>query len=394
LIGCSSAPVDEPIDPCAWTTSTGRASCGARPPAHRVAPQRIERWVVQNSAFVETGGDGAMRELAWDVPPTDFRDHFIHLALETEHIANASAFELLLGDGASYFRFNLRSTQGQQYLRDGEHDALTISWSGASVVGTPSRERITHVALRVVDNGAPVRIAFDGVALVREPIDRYPRGVLSFTFDDNWSDMITEAAPLLDRNGFAATAYVIVQYVGMPGRASLFELQERHARGWDIAAHSYAIHTHELRWPELDPIALEDDIVDSRAWIIEHGFTGADHCAYPGGTFTGTHAIAALVDRYFASCRTIYQRNREGFLPASAQRLRVFYVTSGTTLAAAKAAVDDAAANREWIILVFHKLVDAPKLSTEWAKTDFAQLVEHVASTAIPVETVTRVLEP
>jgi hypothetical protein len=81
------------------------------------------------------------------------------------------------------------------------------------------------------------------------------------------------------------------------------------------------------------------------------------------------------------------------YLPADSLKLRVFYVTNTTTLARATAAVDNARANREWIVLVFHQLVASPPaVSTEWSAADFATLVAHVASSGIPVKTVGQVL--
>jgi peptidoglycan/xylan/chitin deacetylase (PgdA/CDA1 family) len=403
---CASTPEDAvpedavPEDPCPWTTSTGRKSCGARPPASRVAPQPIALQVMHfdSPMRADTDGAGAERTLAWSgLEPIDFTNHMIQLSLKTQNIAHAATFELVLGtDGfANAFVFTLRSQQGQLWITDERWVTPSLSWSPNSTIGTPSRARITDIMLRVTDDAtSAVTVELNGIALVREPVSRYPRGVLTFNFDDNHESMITEAAQRLDARGFTATAYVIVGNIGEPLRATLPQIQERHARGWDIAAHSFTFAAHNMRWPTIPYEVLEDDIVSSREWLMANGFTGYDHCAYPGGDFTngGTTDVLSLVDRYFTSCRTIFQRQREAVPPADAHKLRVFYVTKTTTLAAAKDAVDDAVAAREWIIVVFHRLVENPAVSTEWRTSDFDALVDHVAASGIAVESVTKVL--
>ena len=350
---------------------------------------------------VDTDGIGTERAVAWSNMSIDFTGHMIQLSLRSANIARAARFDLLLGtDGLSNaFVFTLRSQQGQQWITDGRDVSFSVSFSPNSIIGAPDRARITDIALRITDDASmPVAIDLAGIALVPEPLARYPRGVLSFTFDDNHDTMITEAAPRLDVLGFRATTYVIIDQIDLAARASLVQLQDRQARGWDVALHSFTSYAHNERWTTLPPETLEDDIVDGRAWLMANGFAGYDHCAYPGGDFTasmgdGTTDVLAIVDRYFTSCRTIYQRQREAVPPADAEKLRVLYVTSSTTLDAAKRAVDNAIAAREWIIVVFHRLVDTPSLSTEWSKSDFAAFVDYVAQTGIPVEPVTRVLE-
>ncbi|MDQ3338174.1 MAG: polysaccharide deacetylase family protein [Myxococcota bacterium] len=399
---CASSPEDTiPEDPCPWTTSTGRKSCGARPPAKRVAPQPIARQLMhfETPMRADTDGEGTERTFSWaGLEAIDFSNHMIQLSLKTQNIARAAKFELVLGtDGfTNAFVFTLRSQQGQLWITDGRWVTPSLSWSPSSTIGAPSRARITDIMLRVTDDASstPVTVELDGIALVREPVARYPRGVLSFTFDDNHDSMITEGAPRLDARGFLATAYVIIGNIDEPLRATLPQIQERHARGWDIAAHSFSFAAHNMRWTTMPYEVLEDDIVSSREWLMAQGFNGYDHCAYPGGDFTngGTTDVLSLVDRYFTSCRTIFQRQREAAPPADAHKLRVFYITNSTTLTAAKAAVDDAIRAREWIIVVFHKLVENPAVSTEWRTSDFAAFVDHVAASGITVEPVTKVL--
>jgi hypothetical protein len=94
---------------------------------------------------------------------------------------------------------------------------------------------------------------------------------------------------------------------------------------------------------------------------------------------------------YFTSCRTIYAGQQELFPPSDSRRLRVGYVTQTVPLTTAEQWVDEARANHEWLILVFHRLSDSPAASTEWRTQDFQALVEHVAASGLPVATVSNV---
>ncbi|MBA2543993.1 MAG: IPT/TIG domain-containing protein [Deltaproteobacteria bacterium] len=406
---------------CPWTTTTGRRSCGAAPP-RELAQQTIAAWlnegsgftadgagpasvddrdfiIGERSAWVETDGFGTPRMLRASVAPTDLTGHLVKVWVKVGNVASAAAIELWLGDAglASAFRFRLQSSQGQQWITDGDWVAFTVSWSSAnySTVGTPNRAAIREIGFRVVDDqtGVPVRLHANGVALVPEPVQRFPAGVLSFTFDDNWAMMAGVGAQTLAQYGYPATAYVIVDHVDKQDRTSLGELHQLQESGWDVAAHAFTSVHHDARLTTLAADVVEDDFVDSRAWLMSNGFGGYDHCAYPGGEFdSATGNILPIAARYFTSCRTIYQRQREAAPPSDPLKLRVLYVTSGVPLAAVTAAVDQARANYEWIILVFHQLVDAPTDLTQWATTDFQQLVDHVAASGIAVDTVTGVL--
>jgi hypothetical protein len=193
-------------------------------------------------------------------------------------------------------------------------------------------------------------------------------------------------------HGFAGTEYTIMDTVGIDHRATLADLQRLQSKGWDIAVHANTDLHHFARYPALSATVVEDDMVDARAWLIEHGFKGFDHCAYPGGDFTGGPNVLQLADRYFSSCRTIYNAQRETYPPSDRRKLRVFYITSAVTLAQAEQAVDAARAAREWLIVVFHEIVPTPTKTIQWPTADYATLVEYVAASGIAVKPVTKVL--
>lgn len=408
---------------CLWTTTSGRRSCGAAPPG-QVAEQPIDAWLTKfevphgfipdvamrcdladtsdfvlghESVWLETDGAGtvaSIRRLGGDA--LDFRDRMFKIWVKVDNVAHLAAFDVWLGDSglSNAFKFRLRSTQGQQWTTEGDWVAFTVPWSPV-IAGSPDRGSITDVMIRAADDatGEPVRLHVNGIALVPEPVERYPKGVVSFTFDDGWESALPGERLLRDR-GLTGTAYVIVDSVGEKDRASLADLEELDAAGWDIAVHSYTDQHHFDRFPNVPASELEDDLVDARAWLIEHGFDGYDHCAYPGGEFTGATDVLGIAGRYFTSCRTVFEKQQETYPPADGRKLRVLLVTSGVSLATVEQTVQEAKRNREWLILVFHELAPVPTRSTEWPTADFATLVDYVANSGIPVQSVATVLTP
>jgi peptidoglycan/xylan/chitin deacetylase (PgdA/CDA1 family) len=404
---------------CTWTTSTGHVSCGAAPPG--IAPeQAIAAWITQmdpgsgfvanpgitnlddtsdhaigtQAAVVETIGTGATRTLAkTGMAPIDFTGKVARLWLKVDGVDHLGELQVQLGDSnlANAFTFNLRGGQSRQWFADGDWVSVAVPWLPDSVAGTPDRSRITDVMVKVADDasGAHVRLHLNGIALVAEAPPGYGSGVISFTFDDNFDTMVTVGAPILAAHQFPATAYVITDQVDKDGRAKLADLTALQDAGWDISAHALTQVDHALNYTQLDPGEVEDDMVGTRAWLIAHGFKGYDHCAYPSGEFTPE--VLALAGKYFTSCRTIYSAQQELFPPSDSRRLRVGYVTQTVPLAAVEQWVDEARANHEWLVLVFHRLTDTPSVSTEWRTSDFQALVDHVAACGLPVESVTSV---
>lgn len=416
---------------CPWTTSSGRRSCGAVPPSV-TQPQTVSAWLTQfdaghgfvanvdgagaslladtsdrvlgtQSAWIQTDGAGTPRTLSKiGMTPIDFTDQDLKIWVKIDNVAQLTTLDVSLGDNhlANAFRFRLRSTQGQQWMTEGDWVSFAIPWTASnySLVGSPNRAAITDVMIRAVDDatGSPVRVHLNGLALVAQPITRFPKGVISFTFDDNFATMVDPASTLLAQHNFPATAYVIVDMLGSSNRATLAQLHGLAGSGWDISAHAYKDSRHGARYTTLTAAEVEDDMVDSRAWLITNGFRGYNHCAYPGGAFRSASSadVLALAGRYFTSCRTIYQRQHETSPVSDARKLRVLYVTNTVTLESVKRAVDEAQTSREWLIMVFHDVVATPAVSTQWGTADFSELVDYVAASGVPVRTVDAVLLP
>ena len=355
------------------------------------------------------------------------------LTFKIENPNEVAGFQLYLGDAtlANYYKWEMKSSQGQQWATDGEWVTIALSWGDATTTGTPNRASITSAQYRIVDtaSGTGVTAYLNEISLVAEPA-AFASGVVTFTADDGWAAQHTVMRPALDKYRYAACAYLISDLVGGSGRVTATHVRRMRDSGWDVGLHAYLDTTHSASWAGVTDAELVADIARQRAWTLEQfGAYGAAHAALPLGEFqprttlTGAHTLPAatltvastagfpdtgtiilpdnqkvaytgktsttftgcsggsgsqldaarvaqygsphtaisVARRYLATVRTISQATHETWPPADPHRLRVTYVTgtsSGTTLVAAKAAVDRAKANKEWLIFVFHDFVE------------------------------------
>lgn len=104
------------------------------------------------------------------------------------------------------------------------------------------------------------------------------------TFDDGYLDNYTTAFPILRREGFTATVFMVSSYIGGENFLSWPQLKELVASGWEIEGHT---DTHPYL-SKIDGISLLHELKSSKE-LLEHrlGKT-VDFLAYPYGDFDST----------------------------------------------------------------------------------------------------------
>jgi peptidoglycan/xylan/chitin deacetylase (PgdA/CDA1 family) len=272
------------------------------------------------------------------------------------------------------------------WLQGGAWQTLSFSFGSAHVMGKPDRARIDSLGWVLRDNadpsGARPLVAYWSRL---SAVDESPRGVVSLTFDDGYDEHFQIAAPLLARHGFRGTAYVMPEQVGEPGYMTLEQLRELRDRyGWDVAAHHFTPFT------DLSPEDLEALVRRTQTWLIDHDFgAGARHLAYPLGKQEPLHVLP-LARRFFDTAR-LASAAPETLPPGDPWRLRAMNVTKDTSPEEVRAAVRRARENHEWLILMFHWLVDQPEWITQYGVGDFGRLLEAIAQEGVAVRPVSDV---
>jgi peptidoglycan/xylan/chitin deacetylase (PgdA/CDA1 family) len=355
----------------------------------------------------EYGGDGARRwvrgttpgngttallanRIPYD-PPLDFTGRFVEVEVKVEDMARLNGMEFRLSsDGlrSDYFTFGvpLFADAPYNWLQDGAWQTLTFSFGAAVVTGAPDRARIDSIGWVLRDNAdpsgeRPLVAYWGGLAAVEEPA----RGIVSLTFDDGYDEHYQLAAPLLAEHSFRGTAYVMPDQIGQPGYMTLAQARELKERyGWDVAAHHFKPFT-EFAAPELEALLRR-----TQAWLTEQGFGhGARHVAYPLGK-QDPRVVVPLARRFFDSAR-LASAAPETLPPGDPYRLRAMNVTRETTPELVQAAVRRAHEHHEWLILMFHWLVEKPEWSTQYAISDFRRILDAIDAEDVRVWPVSQV---
>lgn len=322
---------------------------------------------------------------AVDVSTSHFR-----VWVKCDSPTNLSNLTLYLGTGG-FAAFKVAFFNEAVKLADGWMQ-VDFNLDGASTTGSPDLTAITDWQIRVIDDGTPVTVFLNGIAIIERP-DPFPVGVVSITFDDSHDTDYTEARKKLDEYDYPATSYVLVPRIGTANRltlAQLHDLQDTH--GWEIGGHAYTENAHGasgVGFSGLSAADLDDELQNLKSWLLSNGFANPDHLAYPQGDVDAD--VESAVRKYFRSGRYQVTRPRQVWPSARPTLIRADGVTSSDDATSLNALVDTAYDNRTWMIFNFHKLVAAPSASTEFSISEFSTFVDYLNTKGIPVMTVGQV---
>lgn len=317
------------------------------------------------------GQAGALR----GITTKDFsRDHF-RLRIRSSDWANVTACDILfMNDSGSVNTYRLPLTQYVQDRPDNEWVEVAFTRQRFVSGGTPDWSTIQYILVRAqATAGQTPTVWFDALASYKQP----PKGFVSFTCDDGWASQYTQMYPRLAAKGWRATHFTIPALLGTTGYSTTAQVDELHGNGWEIAGHGATALNALTAGQRLA------DLSATRSWLDARGYRGRDLYAYPEGRCS--QAVQADVARYFSWARSIdYLNQPVGYV--NPLRVNGFTPSNTTPVQQLKDAVDSAAANGEWLILGFHKLLDDTTGDPIAVLTsDFQALLDHLATVDVTV---------
>jgi peptidoglycan/xylan/chitin deacetylase (PgdA/CDA1 family) len=362
---------------------------GAAPPARISAAGGIDQddeyHLFEGSSLrFGTDGDGAnVHAGLTGLDPIDIDGKAVVIWVRVDHVEHLNELRLYFGNDREFSdRVVYMIDRDRTQLVDDTWLRVTLPPGEGQAWGNPDRKRMTAIQLWVNDRGtAPVQVWFDGLGLLAQPEEAQ----LVFTFDDGWRDQFTAAAPVMARYGFAGTAYIIPDLIDTDQYMTRDEVHRlRNEYGWSIGAHELTPLT------EGTPVERAERMDRLVGWFEEEGIgsEGID-LAYPNGLFD-SHLLPLVAGR-FRSARTIAEFG-ETIPPGDEYRIRVFNVVRQVTVDQLTQVVVRAQANRELLVLVFHRVLDGVDAETVIAPAQFERMVEAIAASGIQVVPISEVI--
>lgn len=353
-----------------------------------------DRIVGDRAATISTNGTGGTGYIQKTGLNLDLTGQGLVFWVKATNIASIRAVTLNIGntDTLAPGWFGSLPVQGgdKAQATENEWTPIYFSMGNAGVnQGVPALSPVTAIRITLQDvAGMPApTLKLGGMGTFTDRSPAYPGGVISLTFDDTWASHATAAAKMATY-GFPGTEYLIQSRVGTAGNLSMQQIRMlKEVYGWEIGSHATndAAHTdwttQTLEW-------VDAELAAQKEWQHQNSLP-TDTFAYPIGPFSAD--IARLAGKYYASARSTYPWTNSPAKP-SPHRLSCYVVAASTTLDVAKTYVDRVKANGGWPVLMFHNLVESNPTGNDWLLSDFNALIDHIAASGLPVDTVGNVI--
>lgn len=241
--------------------------------------------------------------------------------------------------------------------------------------------RVFHLLNKVgtltIDNASLVKIASSNTGV-------FSTGAVTIAFDDGWKNQYTNAVPKLDSAGLPAIFYITTQVsydTGFIGFMSRAEVKELFQKGYEIGSHTRT-HAHLTTLSESQQIS---EISGSRDDLLAMGIQPVRSIAYPFGEYNQTSINVARNAGYTSGRSTL-----DGNVTAASDHYQLAResVEINTTVAQVEAWVENALANKQWLILTFHQVTNDNDQRYNTKPAVFNAIIDYLVNNDVPVVTI------
>lgn len=243
-----------------------------------------------------------------------------------------------------------------QYFYLGAPGASATNWTKLNYQFTAPAGAATVTIFHVV--AAKGYVQSDNFSFSEYVPAQLNRGLVSLTFDDGWRDIYTNGFPLLQKYGLKSTQYLNSTPVidGYPDYMTYQMVKDWKANGHELAWHT---RTH-ADITTLTATQLNTELTIPAAFLTNTGTTLADfkNFASPYGAYNAT-SINAVMQKYRSHRSTdVGYNSKDNF---DIKNIKVQNIESTTTPADVQAWVNQAAATKTWLVIVYHEVSTTPE---------------------------------
>jgi peptidoglycan/xylan/chitin deacetylase (PgdA/CDA1 family) len=179
---------------------------------------------------------------------------------------------------------------------------------------------------------------------------RWQHAVVSMVFDDSWEQTYKNAAPLLQRHGYAGTFYVNPSLIETPDFMTANELNQLRANGNEIGSQGY----DHRDMTTVNDNELDHQLRQGRDYLRSAGFQVTDFAAPYGRSDAEVRSYA---QKYYTTLIGT-QSGINTLQNLDLYDLKVLNVTTSTDLKTIETALKNAQAEDGWLILAYHLIGD------------------------------------
>jgi peptidoglycan/xylan/chitin deacetylase (PgdA/CDA1 family) len=229
-------------------------------------------------------------------------------------------------------------------------------------------------------------LSIDNVSIVKKADTSgiFTTGAVTLRFDDGWVSQYQNAVPKMLNAGVKGTFFLISQQMadqGFPGFISIANAKDLYNKGFEIGAHT---RTHPFL-TTLSTAEQQDEILGGRNDMLSWGGVGTvTSFAYPYGDYN-QDTISIVKNSGFADAAATLSGN---VTPTSDKyELQNEEPVANTTFAQIQSWIDDAIANKQWLILTFHQ-IDTNGAQFSITPQMFNSIVDYLVSKHVKIITI------
>jgi len=266
--------------------------------------------------------------------------------------------------------------------------ASPTNWQKVTAQFTPPANASTVTMFQVIYKLGYVQT--DNYSLSEYTPLAFNRALVSLTFDDGWRSIYTNGLPLLNKYGFVSTQYLNSEPVmgGYPDYMTYQQIKDFSNQGSELAWHT---RTH-ADLTQLSIAQMSTELSIPAAFLSGIGLPASifKNFATPYGAYNPT-VTNEILKTYGSHRSTDVGFNGRDSLNVS--NIKVQNITSATTAADVQSWVNQAIANKSWLVIVYHEIGTTGDTTYSATTVNFDQQLAALKQSGVTVKTLQGALD-